>query len=333
MRRFVPLAAVLALVLAAAGAGLYHQYREFTVRPLSGGAADTLLVPRGSTVRSVLTELERRGLTRVDWRWRLFTRLHPTTIRAGEYALTPGLRPADLLRLLASGKVITYRFTIIEGWTFAQLKAGLRQDPVLLQTLADLGGDEALMATLGSPRMHPEGLFLPETYQFVRGDSDLDILQRAHRAMQEALANAWERRSGDHPLSNEYELLILASIVEKETSLASERADIAGVFVRRLQRGWRLETDPTVIYGLGNAFDGDIRTRDLRTDNPYNTYTRHGLPPTPIALPGMPAISATARPAEGETMFFVADGTGGHVFSVTLDQHNEAVRKMLNRKP
>jgi UPF0755 protein len=333
MRRVLPLLLALAAVVCAAALGLHRQYRHFVDEPLDIAATENIMVQRGASVRAVLVTLEDRGLTRLDWRWRLFLRLHPVTIRAGEYALQAGLRPAGLLELLASGRVVTYRFTIIEGWTFTQLRNALEEDPVLLQTLADIGDDAAIMAALGSPSTHPEGLFLPETYQFVRGDSDFDLLGRAHRAMQDELANAWERRAEGLPLKNEYELLILASIVEKESSLTSERPDIAGVFVRRLRQGWKLETDPTVIYGLGEAFDGDIRTRDLRMDNPYNTYTRHGLPPTPIALPGAPAIAAAARPAEGTAMFFVADGTGGHVFSVTLEEHNEAVRKMLSRKP
>jgi UPF0755 protein len=174
---------------------------------------------------------------------------------------------------------------------------------------------------------------LPETYQFVRGDSDLDLLRRAHRAMQTALDAAWETRDPELPLNTAYELLNLASIVEKESSVESERAAIAGVFVRRLREGWRLETDPTVIYGLAERFDGDLRRRDLQADSPYNTYTRRGLPPTPIALPGISALAAAAHPAPGTAMFFVASGQGGHVFSDTLEEHNKAVREMLRRRP
>ncbi|MCW8871532.1 MAG: endolytic transglycosylase MltG, partial [Xanthomonadales bacterium] len=179
---------------------------------------------------------------------------------------------------------------------------------------------------------HPEGWFLPETYQFTRGDSDLDILTRSHRAMRAELEQAWASRVEDLPLNSPYELLILASIVEKETALDSERGQIAGVFVRRLKKGMKLQTDPTVIYGLGASFDGDIRKRDLQADTPYNTYTRHGLPPTPISMPGRASLQAAAQPADGETLFFVADGNGGHTFSVTLEEHQAAVNRLLGKE-
>ncbi len=333
MRRGWPILAVFLLVAAAALAGGYRKYRSFLDEPLNIGADATVQVARGATVRAVIDKLESRGMTRLDWRWRVFLRLEPVTIRAGEYALSPGLRPADLLELLASGRVVSYRFTIVEGWTFAQLREALGADPVLVQRLREFDNVPELTVALGVPGEQPEGWFLPETYQFVRGDSDMDILGRALAAMQTALANAWERRTFPHPAKSEYELLILASIIEKESALVAERPEIAGVFVRRLQQGWRLETDPTIIYGLGEQFDGDIRSRDLRTDHPYNTYTRHGLPPTPIAMPAESALLAAARPADGTAMFFVADGRGGHAFSDTLEEHNAAVRKMLGRTP
>ena len=183
------------------------------------------------------------------------------------------------------------------------------------------------MARHGHPDEHPEGRFLPETYQFPRGSTDLEFLRRAYLGMEQALAEAWERRAKDLPLDSPYEALILASIVEKETGLASERARIAGVFVRRLKRGMRLQTDPTVIYGLGEGFDGNLRRKDLRTDTAYNTYTRQGLPPTPICLPGLDAIEAVLHPDEGNSLYFVARGDGSHEFSDTLKAHNRAVRK------
>jgi UPF0755 protein len=332
MRRFLPLVLILVLALAALASGLVRQYQVFVQTPLDLQQAVVLEVSKGASMRRVLTDLERSGLTRANWRWRLFNRLYPVTIQAGEYALEPGMLPSDLLTLLASGRVIRYPFTIVEGWTFARLRQALAQDEVLVQELALLGDDAELMAGLGAPDTHPEGWFLPETYHFVRGDSDLDVLRRAHLAMRAALEEAWSSRD-DIPLATAYELLILASIVEKETAVRSERTQVAGVFTRRLRQGWRLETDPTVIYGLGDAYDGDIRTRDLRTDTPYNTYTRHGLPPTPIALPGRASLLASARPAPGSAMFFVADGQGGHTFSDTLAEHEQAVRKMLGRQP
>ncbi len=326
----VPALALVALLSVVA----WQQYRAFLDRPLIIGQSGLQLqVSKGATVRSVIRELEGRGVTTSDWRWRLLTRLQATTIRAGEYALTAELRPLDLLNLLASGEVIQYRFTIIEGWTFRQLIDALDADPVLDQQIAGMHGDARVMEAIGAGFSHPEGWFLPETYQYVRGDSDLDILRRAHKEMIRVLETVWNGRQDNLPLSSSQELLTLASIVEKESALDSERAEIAGVFVRRLLAGWRLETDPTVIYGLGESWDGDIRRRDLDADTPYNTYTRYGLPPTPIAMPGKSAIEAAATPAIGTSMFFVASGSGGHVVSDTLEQHNAAVRQMLRKKP
>jgi UPF0755 protein len=334
MKRWLPLLTALFVALVAPAVGLQRQYAEFLRTPLALGTEPAVLhVARGASVRSVVAILERRGMTVRDWRWRLFTRLNPATIMAGEYELQPGMRPPELLDLLASGRVKRYRFTIVEGWTFARLRAALDAEDALAHPLRDLDGDAAIMAALGAGDRHPEGWFLPETYQYVRGDADLDMLQRAYGAMVVALRAAWEGRAQGLPVSGPYELLILASIIEKESSKASERAEIAGVLTRRLQQRWRLETDPTVIYGLGENFDGDIRSRDLQADNPYNTYTRYGLPPTPIALPSKSALRAAAHPADGTAMFFVADGQGGHVFSDTLEEHNEAVRRMLGKKP
>jgi len=329
MKRLLPVALVLLLLTSAVLAVLWHQYREFLATPLHiEPPGMVFVVEPGANMRSVVVKLEQRGVTRMDWRWRLFSRLREMTIKAGEYELTPGLSPPDLLALLASGKVIRYRFTIVEGWTITQLLNALGEDPVLrheIDSVADLDG------LAGMPTGNPEGWFLPETYVFVRGDSDLHILQRAYRDMQNSLDDTWRGRDTGLPYETPYELLIMASIIEKETSLESERADIAGVFVRRLLNHWRLETDPTVIYGMGETYQGDIRRRDLKQDNPYNTYTRHGLPPTPIALPGQASLQAAAHPAAGDAMFFVANGQGGHTFSSTLEDHNEAVRQLIKR--
>lgn len=312
---------------------LWQQYQAFLSEPLAIPHQQfTLNVARGATVRSVIADLAQHGHTVSDWRWRLLNRLQQTTIGAGEYSLEPGITPAGLLHLLSSGAVIRYRFTIIEGWTFIQLKEALALNTILNHEVPGLDGDARILTAINAKIGHPEGWFLPETYQFVRGDSDLDILRRSHQAMLVELELAWSGREHDLPLDSAYELLTLASIVEKETGIASERAEIAGVFIRRLKTGWRLETDPTVIYGLGESYDGNIRRHDLDTDTPYNTYTRYGLPPTPIAFPGKLALVAVSTPAEGTAMFFVARGTGGHVFSDTLKEHNSAVRKMLRRQ-
>jgi len=327
MKRLVPVALVLLLLSTAGTMGLWHQYQQFLQTPLDIEEPGFVLnVEPGTNVRSMVAKLEHQGFTRMDWRWRLLGRFHQVIIKTGEYELLPGLSPPGLLDLLASGKVITYRFTIVEGWSVKQLLNALGKDPVLQHTVSTL---EELRTTVGVPEGHPEGWFLPETYVFVRGDSDLQILRRAYGDMQESLATTWAGRDTGLPYETRDELLIMASIIEKETSLESERADIAGVFVRRLQRHWRLETDPTVIYGMGDSYTGNIRRVDIKKDTPYNTYTRHGLPPTPIALPGLASLQAAAHPAAGEAMFFVANGQGGHTFSSTLEEHNKAVRQLI----
>ncbi len=317
------------VVLGALLAGF--RYAAFLDEPLAvpeGGVV--VVVSPGDSVRSVILDLDGQGVTSDGWQWRVLGRRHPVTIQTGEYLLTPGLRPESLLDRMAAGDVIRYPFTIVEGWTYRQLLDALLSSAVLVTDPVNLD-PEAVMANLGSEPGNPEGWFLPETYAVVRGDTGLQLLQRAHQAMGEALDEAWQARDLGLPLQTPYELLVLASIVEKESAVESERPDVAGVFVRRLQQRWRLETDPTVIYGLGDAYDGDIRSKDLRTDTPYNTYTRHGLPPTPIAMPGRSALQASASPAAGSAMFFVADGQGGHVFSDTLEQHNRAVQALIRR--
>jgi len=324
-----PVAAIFLLLSLATLSGLWQQYQQFLQTPMTVEASGTVLtVERGSSIRQVVNELAQRGVTRHDWRWRLLNRLQAGIIQAGEYMLVPGMTPSDLLQLLASGKVISYRFTIVEGWNMRQLLAALGSKPILQHRL--LNTDD-LTGLDGMPVAHGEGWFLPETYQFIRGDSDLKILRRAYADMQYALLQSWSDRDEQLPYETAYELLIMASIVEKETSRDDERVAIAGVFVRRLLQHWRLETDPTVIYGLGDAYDGNIRRQDLDSDTAYNTYTRHGLPPTPIALPGLASLHAAAHPASGDAMFFVADGQGGHAFSATLDEHNKAVRRLLKR--
>ena len=247
-------------------------------------------------------------------------------LHAGEYALDPGITPRGLFEKMAAGDVIQHKFTIVEGWTFAQLRDALAQDGMIEHSLAGRA-DSDIMKDLGSGGAPAEGWFLPQTYQFVKGMSDLDILRRAHKAMKQTLDRLWNSRAQDLPLKTPYEALILASIVEKETGQAAERPVIAGVFEHRLKIGMRLQTDPTVIYGLGSRYDGKIHTRDLETDTPYNTYTRAGLTPTPIALPGAASIEAVLHPAPTDALYFVARGDGTHEFSATLEAHNRAVAK------
>ncbi len=305
---------------------LWWDYSAFLDNPLRLPEAGLeLRVEPGQTLTGVARRLGREGvlehpgylLWHARWRGR-------TTIQAGEYRLAPGTTPVRLLEQITRGEVIQYSLTVVEGWTFRQLMEAVNAHEALDHTLA--GADAAtVMARLDRPGEHPEGRFLPDTYHFPRGTTDVEFLRRAYRAMEKVLAAEWENRAVGLPLRTPYEALILASIVEKETGLASERAAIAGVFIRRLQRGMRLQSDPTVIYGLGARFDGNLRRADLRRDTPYNTYRRRGLPPTPIALPGRAAIHATLHPEEGDAVYFVSRGDGSHHFSATLEEHNEAV--------
>ncbi len=331
-RRWITVGLALVLLTVLAAAWAWRDYQQFLLTPALGGDHPVeLRVRRGDSVRGVLQRLAQRGVITNDWRWRLHLWLHPVTIQAGEYRLPIAATPARLLEALSSGAVIQYRFTLVEGWSWVQLRAALQAEE-RLQVAATRLQTETVMEEIGSEHAHPEGWFLPETYAYTAGDDALDLLRRAHAAMQSVLADAWDQRAPDLPLDTPYQLLTLASIVEKESALHAERPEIAGVFVRRLQQNWRLETDPTVIYGLGERYDGDIRSRDLREDTPWNTYVHRGLPPTPIAMPGASAVRAAATPAQGTAMFFVADGRGGHVFSDTLEAHNRAVQDLLRRQ-
>ena len=327
MKRLLPFVLIPLLLSLAGALGVWRQYQHFLQAPLNIEESGLVVnVEPGANIRSVVASLELQGATLMDWRWRLLSRLQQVVIKTGEYEVRPGTSPPQLLKLLASGKVINYRFTIVEGWSVRQLLSALAVDKVLQHTIETV---EELALEPGFPQGNPEGWFLPETYMYIRGDSDLQLLKRAYTDMGDSLEKTWAGRDVGLPYETPEELLIMASIIEKETSLPSERADIAGVFVRRLLKRWRLETDPTVIYGMGDSYQGNIRRQDLKTDTPYNTYTRHGLPPTPIALPGLASLQAAAHPAPGEAMFFVANGQGGHTFSVTLEAHNKAVKQLI----
>lgn len=325
-----------AFMIALAGGGslwLRAQYMNFLAAPLHLPPTGYVLqIEPGTPGREIIGQLDQAGITRNGWQWKLLMRLEPLVIRAGEFMLEPGLGPRELLQVLSSAAVIQYRLTLVEGWIFDQLLDALEQDEILRQSLPRDRMESKALILKSLLIDHPEGWFLPETYQFSRGDSDLDILTRAHQSMKEALDEAWIMRDDDLTLNSPYELLVLASIIEKETSLEAERPQIAGVFMRRLKKGMRLQTDPTVIYGMGDSFDGNIRRKDLQTDTPYNTYTRSGLPPTPIAMPGRSSLLAAGNPATGDSLYFVADGTGGHTFSATLKEHQAAVNRMIGKK-
>jgi UPF0755 protein len=247
-------------------------------------------------------------------------------IRAGSYAVEPGTSPRQLLEKMVQGDEQLESVRLIEGWTFRQFRQTLAQAPHLRPTSASLS-DADLMQALGSPGVSPEGRFFPDTYRYSRGVSDLTVLKSAKQAMQQRLDAVWAQRAEGLPLRTAAEALVLASIVEKETGRAADRGRIAGVFVNRLRIGMPLQTDPTVIYGLGEAFDGNLRKRDLQADTPWNTYTRRGLPPTPIAMPGLASLRAAVRPEATQDLYFVARGDGSSVFSPTLDAHNRAVNQ------
>lgn len=332
MRKLISfLGLILLLAIALLTLAGWQDWRRFESRPLNPDGEVHLWLEEGAHLRTLVGELQRLGLSRMSWRWRLLGRLEKPLLRAGEYQLETSANPRDLLALVTSGKVVEHRFTIVEGWRVDQLRAALDRDARLASMTAGWS-DEELMARLGCADCPAEGWFLPETYFFVRPGSDLALLQRAHEAMKEALASAWETRAADLPLDSADELLVLASLIERETGQATERGQVAGVFVRRLDAGMRLQTDPTVVYGLGADHDGRITREDLRTDHPWNTYTRHGLPPTAIALPGRSSLLAAAHPMQGSSLYFVARGDGSHQFSDTLEEHNAAVNHYLRRR-
>jgi len=307
----------------------WMQYEDFRNTPLNMAQESVIFeVPKGASLASIAQDLEQVGLIEdaryLQWYGRYTGQAN--RIRAGEYRLTNTLLPDDLLALLVSGKSVTYSLTLLEGWNIRQVRAAVAAHQALEQTL-EAGDDDELMKLLDLPGEHAEGRFFPDTYLFTRGMSDLEFLRRAQRKMDQELAAAWSQKAEDVPLKTPYEALILASIVEKETGQAAERAQIAGVFARRLRKGMKLQTDPTVIYGMGERFDGNIRRKDLSEDTPYNTYVHTGLPPTPIAMPGRGALLAAVDPAPGKAIYFVAKGDGTHAFSATLTEHNAAVRK------
>ncbi len=293
-----------------------------------------LEITPGMTIDDVVSELRAKNIIRNALYLKWYARFSgdATKLKVGEYELKPQLFPKELLAIITSGRVLQYSFTIIEGWNFLELRQALEKSPHLNQTLKGLSNEE-VMEKLGFEGKPYEGYFLPDTYFFPKDYSDADLLKRSHAEMSKVLEKAWSNRKAGLPIKNKHELLTLASIVEKESAVSHERPEIAGVFVRRLQKGMRLQTDPTVIYGLGDQYRGEIYQSDLKRDTPYNTYTRNGLPPTPIAMPSREAIIAASNPKEGKSLYFVAkmDGSGEHVFSNTLEEHNRAVSAYRKR--
>lgn len=314
------------MVVAIAGGGWIAHYLT-TTTPLPTIPFEFNVKP-GTTMRGVAQQLAQEGVVAQPLLFTWVARLSGkgSALKAGNYALEAALSPWDLLQKLTKGDVTLSEVKFIEGWTFQQMRQALDRAPGLQHETQALSPGE-IMVRLGFPDQHPEGRFFPDTYFFSSGMSDLALLARAHKLMQAQLENAWRERAPNLPYTTPDEALIMASIIEKETGQAAERPMIAGVFINRLRIGMLLQTDPTVIYGLGESFDGNLRRRDLLTDTPYNTYTRAGLPPTPIAMPGLGALQAALHPAQTQALYFVARGNGLHQFSSTLAQHNQAVNR------
>lgn len=328
----VLIAIFLLLFAAAVGAYKMNSFMDATVNLPQGGT--TFEIASGSSFTTVSADLVAQGIIDNDFWYRLYARQsgEASGIQAGEYRLEAGATPRTLLEQFSRGAVQLYSFTIVEGWNHRDLLQALHSNEAIDASMTDEDWP-AFLEALGAPVAHPEGLFLPETYRFPRNTTDRQLLTQAYELMQRVLDEEWQARGEKAPVGSPYEALVLASIVEKETARADERPVIAGVFARRLDQRMRLQTDPTVIYGIGAAFDGNLTRKHLRTDTPYNTYTRHGLPPTPIAMPGRAAINAVLHPAEGDELYFVATGLGdgSHKFSKTREEHEAAVAEYLKR--
>ena len=323
MRRL--LVFVLVIVIAAGGAAFWWLHQPL---PMVGNEPLELAIEPGTTPRGVARDVVAAGV-RTDaqllYAWFRFSG-QDRMIKAGNYEIPPGTTPRSLLAKLVRGEEALRALTLVEGWNFRQVRQALANDDQIKPDSKGLT-DEALMVQLGRPGVAPEGRFFPDTYTYAKGSSDLAVLRRALHAMDRKLEAAWSQRSPDTPLKSADEALVLASIVEKETGRASDRGQIAGVFVNRLRTGMLLQTDPTVIYGLGEKFDGNLRRRDLLADTPWNTYTRGGLPPTPIAMPGKASLLAAVQPERTKALYFVAKGDGTSHFSASLDEHNRAVNR------
>nr|WP_301337753.1 endolytic transglycosylase MltG [Vibrio coralliilyticus] len=325
----------MALVLLIAVAGFMYvtkQVDEYVTQPLKLQEEQIYTIEAGVSFNRLLADLTNDELIVSSDVARLVRRFHPelTQVKAGTYLLTPGINLTQALELFKTGKEHQFAITFVEGSTFAEWRAALEQAPYLEHKISELSEAE-IAQQIGIEKAKLEGLLLAETYHYTFGTSDLDIIKRAADKLQQILDKHWQQRQENLPLKTPYEALILASIIEKETAVGAERERVAGVFVNRLNKRMRLQTDPTVIYGMGDKYDGNIRKKDLRTPTPYNTYTIFGLPPTPIAMPGEASIAAATNPEDSNYLYFVASGTGGHVFSKTLSEHNRAVRAYLRQ--
>jgi UPF0755 protein len=340
MKRFLSAASALVLVLALAVGALIQRGLRSLDTPVNLNSALRFKVSPGTSFARLASDLAAQGVVAQPKAWILFARWKglASAVKAGEYEIQPGITPRELLIKMVNGQVLLHSFTIVDGWRVPEVLEALRHNADIESTLPAQASyavqAAAVMEKVGAPGTDAEGQFLPETYRFVSGTTDIELLRLAHTALSKELDAAWASRDADLPLRSAYELLIMASIVQKESGVPQELPKIAGLYLHRLSIGMRLQADPTIIYGMGERYDGDIRTVDLRTDGPYNTYTRAGLPPTPIALAGAAVIRATARPEKTDALYFVASGKpdGTHVFSATLDAHNAAVAAYLARQ-
>ena len=321
---------ILSLLLLIGGLGVWGEYKKALVAPVVIGETKLVEIKRGDSFNTISDKLVAQGVLIkplwfkvIAYQTKLINKL-----KAGEFELKAGLTATEVLNTFVKGKTHQYLITFPEGWSFKQILMEIQHNPYLKKTLKDVDF-QTIMAKLASDYNHPEGLFFPDTYFFDKNTTDFSILQRAYKKMQVVLHAEWLNKEHNLPIENAYQALILASIIEKETGAAVERGQISGVFTRRLRKGMLLQTDPTVIYGMGDSYDGNIRYKDLRERTAYNTYVIKGLPPTPIAMPGKAAIYAALHPVKGETLYFVAKGKGRgtHVFSATLREHNNAVNK------
>ena len=314
---------VLFVFIITAGLG-YYAYRPLPLHTVPFEFS----LKQGSSLKSAARDMRQAGLLELDWPFVWLARLlgKSAQLKAGNYEFEHPLTPLELLEIVTKGSASQGQVSVIEGWTFKQMRATLDANPDIRHDTSGLS-DIEIMRRIGATENHPEGLFFPDTYYIASGSSDLAVFKRAYRTMQQRLQEVWAARAVDTPLQTPYQALILASIVEKETGVASDRAMIAGVFVNRLRKGMLLQTDPSVIYGLGDKYDGNLHKRDLLTDTIYNTYTRPGLTPTPIALPSAAALQAALHPAKTDALYFVARGDGSSQFSSNLDAHNRAVNR------
>ena len=331
MKRVLSLLFILSFITGGSAAWwFWHdmQRQLDTAINIKASTAISYIIKPGMNLKLIGEDLVLQGILEHPYYLILEGRLQgsESRLKAGEYLLHSGTTQRQLLKQFEAGRVVQHSLALIEGWSYKQIMHAVSNNDVLIKTLTSVDSKN-VMSALGYPDIHPEGRFFPDTYQFPSGMTDVEYLRRAYTTMTQVLNDEWQLKEEGLPYKNANEALIMASIIEKETGVAEERAAIAGVFVRRLQKGMKLQTDPTVIYAMGDDYHGNIRRKDLKIDSPYNTYFYEGLPPTPIALPGVEAIHAALHPEQGNTLYFVAKGDGSHYFSKTLKEHNRAVAR------